>query len=430
MNTKSAIEKRKQSRLEDILDFCVELSRRMIVSGANLERVNLSIERICHAYGLHEVSCLLLTTRIQLCARDHEGRYCSRTLSIPPAGIDLEKLKQLNRLSYTVVEKQPSTERLMKMLDDASVTRGYPDWVIMLGRVGAMISLCLIFGGTWRELIPVVLVTVMMHYLMALMALPSLDKIVVNAVTMFIATTAVLFITRTGISEEIPVIIITISMLVIPGIPLVNAVRNLLCGFEMNGTLQLMKVIVETLAMAMGIYLALWIFGEGIYNYDIQVTPMTDPLLLIIFSFTASVSFGVTQRIRPHDLFLAGLGSAITRVALIFFSAVSPTRLVYVSVSALVAALYAELLANLRRDPSTYFIYPSIVPLIPGDLFYYALIGMYLSDRGMFETNGLECLLALIGMSIGFVVSSIIAHYIRKMRHMNLVKATAKLIHK
>ena len=33
--------------IEDILDFCVELSRRMIISGANLERVSLAVERIC-----------------------------------------------------------------------------------------------------------------------------------------------------------------------------------------------------------------------------------------------------------------------------------------------------------------------------------------------------------------------------------------------
>ena len=34
---------------ELVLEFCVELSRRMIVSGANLERVQLAVDRICHA---------------------------------------------------------------------------------------------------------------------------------------------------------------------------------------------------------------------------------------------------------------------------------------------------------------------------------------------------------------------------------------------
>ena len=42
--------------LEAVLDFCVDLSRRMIVSGANIERVQLAIERITYTYGLKDVS--------------------------------------------------------------------------------------------------------------------------------------------------------------------------------------------------------------------------------------------------------------------------------------------------------------------------------------------------------------------------------------
>jgi uncharacterized membrane protein YjjB (DUF3815 family) len=66
--------------------------------------------------------------------------------------------------------------------------------------------------------------------------------------------------------------------------------------------------------------------------------------------------------------------------------------------------------------PATVFLYPAIVPLIPGDLFYYTMCGIVLSDRDMFEQNAGECLLALFGISIGFVLSSSILHYIRQIR--------------
>ena len=35
-----------------VLDFCAELSRRMIMSGANVERVNLAVDRVCSTYEL------------------------------------------------------------------------------------------------------------------------------------------------------------------------------------------------------------------------------------------------------------------------------------------------------------------------------------------------------------------------------------------
>ena len=57
-------------RIDYVLDFCKELGKQMIASGANIERVDLMVARICHAYGLHDVACANLTTRISISAKD------------------------------------------------------------------------------------------------------------------------------------------------------------------------------------------------------------------------------------------------------------------------------------------------------------------------------------------------------------------------
>ena len=59
-------------RIDYILDFCKELAKQMIVCGANIERVDLCIEHLCHAYGLHDVTCANLTTRISI-STSHGG---------------------------------------------------------------------------------------------------------------------------------------------------------------------------------------------------------------------------------------------------------------------------------------------------------------------------------------------------------------------
>ena len=134
---------------------------------------------------------------------------------------------------------------------------------------------------------------------------------------------------------------------------------------------------------------------------------------LVVLSFFASIGFGIVFRIRGLDLIPAGLGGALTRFVYIMMMQVTNERLIYITVAATFAALYGELLANISKDPSTFFIYPSIIPLIPGDLFYYAMLGIIQTDAQMFTTNGSQCLLSLAGMSIGFVLSSTVAHHIR-----------------
>ncbi|MGX8703015.1 MAG: threonine/serine ThrE exporter family protein [bacterium] len=411
---------------ELVLEFCIELSRRMIVSGANLERVQLAVEKICSAYGFSDISLFLLSNNISLSVMDQEGAYTSRQCTIPPAGIHLDRLRALNDLSYRVTQKKPSPQMLRQMLLDASKVTDRPDWHILLGQIVALSCLCLIFGGNAQEVFSVAIVVVAMHYFMIAAEKPGLNRLVTNALIMWFATVAAILVMQAGFSTNAPVIMISLGLLVIPGIPLVNSVRNLLCGNEMNGIIQLAKVFIETMALAMGIFLALLMFGMDDGMRNAIVTARSNPVFLVIVSFLASAAFGVVFRIPNRDLWTAGLGGALIRIVLILLSSVVPVRLFYITVAALAAGLYAEAMATKRHFPSTYFIYPAIIPLIPGDLFYFTLVGVYIGDAQIISTNGMDCLLSLLGLSIGFVLSSIVAHYTRKMRFTALLRAVPR----
>jgi uncharacterized membrane protein YjjB (DUF3815 family) len=137
---------------------------------------------------------------------------------------------------------------------------------------------------------------------------------------------------------------------------------------------------------------------------------------LVILSFLASLGFGIVFQIRRENLLLAGLGGALIRIVYLIFMAFIPYRIVYVGLAAFCASVYAEALATYKKMPATVLLYPSIVPLIPGDLFYYTMLGIIFSDHDLFIENARECTLALFGISIGFVLSSSILHYVRHIR--------------
>ncbi len=162
-----------QQRLDQILGFCVALGRDMMVSGANLERAELAIERVCHAYGLKDVSIFMLSKFVTLSARDKQDRAAVKQLSIPPAGIHLQRLKQLNRLAFTVAAEKPAPSQLEALLTKANAVQDYPDWVILLAQMAGMTALCLMFGGGPREILPVLLITALVHYVQILLGKPD-----------------------------------------------------------------------------------------------------------------------------------------------------------------------------------------------------------------------------------------------------------------
>ena len=404
------------SHINDILTFCVNLSRNMIICGANLERVRLAAEAICRAYHLKDTSIYLLSTHIAISAFDSDGNYSSRQASIPNAGIHLERLRSLNRLSYKVAEITPNPKLLGVMLERAMNVHDYPDKIVLAGKICAASCLCFMFGGGFADVMPVALVTALIHYLMATLERTGLDRLVLNAFTMFTASAVAVGFVYSGFGANLPAILITVSLLVIPGIPLVNAMRNLLCGNEINGILQMLKIFVETMALGLGIYSAL-VMLEGLVAVNPSPLPTLNPYVMVVLSYVASVGFGVVFRIPVKDLWLAGLGGALARIALIVLTPLTSSRLLYMTIAASAAALYAEFFAVKRRQPSTYFIYPSIIPLIPGDLFFFALTGLFLGNRATVETNGINCLVSLAGLCMGFVLSSAVVIHVRRMKY-------------
>ena len=137
---------------------------------------------------------------------------------------------------------------------------------------------------------------------------------------------------------------------------------------------------------------------------------------VVILSFFASLGFGIVFQIRKQDLLYAAFGGMLIRIVYLLLMAFIPYRIVYAALAAFFAAVYAEILAYYKKTPATLFLYPSIIPLIPGDLFYYTMGGIVMSDRELFASNAVECILALLGISIGFVISSSISHYMRRFR--------------
>ena len=143
---------------------------------------------------------------------------------------------------------------------------------------------------------------------------------------------------------------------------------------------------------------------------------MVESIRLIILSFLASFGFGVVFHLIGKDLLWAGLSGALTRCMYLILLSFVDNRLVCVMLAAMLAALYAEILATNKKMPSTVFLYPAIVPLIPGDLFLYTVTNLVMEEFEMALSNGKDCILTLSCMSIGFVISSTIAYYIRRHR--------------
>ena len=187
---------------EAVLDFAVSLSRQMILAGANLERVDLDCEKIQTSYGLQDMSLFLLSTHMSVSCRDAHGLYLSRQVTIPPAGIHLSRLRSLNRLSFDVCRDLPAPATLRGRLEEAGKVREYPDFVMLIGQVLGMLCLCFLFGGSPRDMLCVLGITAILHYMMRLFSRPGINRMIVNFAHMFVSTCLAIFCVHSGLADS------------------------------------------------------------------------------------------------------------------------------------------------------------------------------------------------------------------------------------
>ncbi len=136
---------------------------------------------------------------------------------------------------------------------------------------------------------------------------------------------------------------------------------------------------------------------------------MKETIVQLVTAFLGSLGFSLLFGMRRRHLLLASLGGMLAwGVYLLADHArwIEGDFIPYLLASAF-AVLYAELMARLRKCPTTLFVIPAILPLVPGGSLYYA---MSYAVRGQMGAAGQYGLRALkLGLAIAAGISIMVA---------------------
>jgi len=254
--------------IEYILDFAANLGCKMLTVGANLERVNDTMYRICCSYQLNSISIFSLSSLITISAKSESNQTGTRQISVPYVSNHLEKLNRFNQLSRKVCAERPAPKKLAEMLAEAENIKKTPIPLVVLGHLFSMTSLCAIYGGSLLDIVAVDINPVFFYFLGEFFDRRNINRIVVNSLCAWAAGSLALLFVRLGLGDNYFIIIVTNSMMMMPGISLMNAIRNILCGNEMNGILEFLKVVLESVAIVLGLVLSIYLFGGQMIQWQ------------------------------------------------------------------------------------------------------------------------------------------------------------------
>ena len=107
---KVTTEKNEEMTSEEVLTCAINIGEQLLVSGAEISRVEDTIRRICNAYGIRQSHIFSIASCIIVTLETKERKWITQTRRILSYGTDMWKLDRLNDLSRRICATQPSFE--------------------------------------------------------------------------------------------------------------------------------------------------------------------------------------------------------------------------------------------------------------------------------------------------------------------------------
>lgn len=241
-----------------VADIACELTQ----VGAEISRVEESVRRICKAYGCTRTDVYATTTNILLSVEDKHETSNTIQRRVGGIGTDMERLHRLNALVRWMTEKTPDAEQVAQAKREIESTKR-PSAIVSVLMYGAIAAaFCLFFGSReWRDILVAFAVGMLMGSVSVMMDRCRSNRILNRFVCAVTAATLVLIAQYTGWIVCPDHIVIGNIMTLIPGIGLTNALRDLLIGDTITGTLRLIEAVLLTVAIAGGFFLPSLLIG-------------------------------------------------------------------------------------------------------------------------------------------------------------------------
>ena len=395
----------KDYSLADVMQVATDAGHIMLENGAEIFRVEETMERITRHYGIDSGHFFVLSNGIITSG----GTSYSNVEFIPFKGAQLEKVVAVNRLSREIEAGGCSLMNARSRLAEIRSMKPKPFWEqVMASAVGSG-AFCAIFGGSPMDCLVSFVVGLLLYAFVLMVCRWGLSKIVTNILGSTLATALCIIFYRLGFGENPGNMIIGSIIPLIPGVPFTNGIRDLANEDYIAGSTRLIDALTVFFCIAAGVALTFLVDGRienGIIVLDgMRTNPVTAvwPIQMIA-AFLGTAGFAVLFGV-PRDQYMpVGLcGLAGWAVYLLMIRAAGASVIESTFVATLAVVLVSRFMAVRRCCPVIVFQICGVFPLIPGAGIFWTAYWVVVKELGTAVTTGFTALGVTIAIVLGII---------------------------
>ncbi len=248
-------------KIKAVEEMLLDVGTLLMSNGASTGRVRTTVNRIAGALG-YDVELLITSRSLMLTVTEENGSdYTSSVRRTPPHGVNFTLVSGISRMSWRIVEDKMTLKQINEDILRLTALPHYPRLVVLSLVALAGASFCRLFGGEGLELVVTFVATFFGLFIRQEAMKKRFNPYFAIVFASFAAAIIAGLSVKLGIGNNPEHALATSVLFLIPGVPLINSLTDIIDGNTLNGIVRGVNGFTIAFAIALGLMLAMNIYG-------------------------------------------------------------------------------------------------------------------------------------------------------------------------
>ena len=240
--------------VDDIQQIAASAGAVVLENGGETYRAETTVVRTAASLGAVEPSSFITTTVVMVSFLDEKRNHYSYFKRIYKRDINLNKLAMINNLSRSLErhKRVPDVALIERRIMHIATAKEYSVAFIVASAALSTFFFTLLFGGTVLDALCALLIGGILRAAIRLLGKSTVNNFFVSLCAGSAASVMTDILGLTPLPLHSSVVIIGVLMQVVPGLALVNSIRDSIAGDFVAGTSRLVDALLTALALSVG----------------------------------------------------------------------------------------------------------------------------------------------------------------------------------
>ncbi len=247
------------------LELSFMMGEALLRNGAEISRVQETMERVARSYHVQEFDVYVLTNAIFANGVEDGVRHTTQLKHIPSTTIHFGRISAVNQLSREIAEGKHTVSEAFALLEEAKSLSPSKLPLTLLACALGSACFCFLFGGGLLDSASAFLCGFVLEAFLFFCERHSLSKFLRNLLASALAASLAAFFLFLGLGSNLDKIIIGSIIRLVPGVSLTTSIRDFFNGDYLSGTIRMIDAVLVggCIAVGAGVVIKLISFFPG-----------------------------------------------------------------------------------------------------------------------------------------------------------------------